>query len=97
MVFVSPVTRSKGLGLGWLQLIEGTWDADSVTVGKVDLTAYISDVLMYGFNTLTGTGVTLDGMNLDTNMTTAAKGCISIGACTANDTGQFWAIGPKAV
>ena len=96
MAFSSSINVNKHLGPGNLQLIEGTWDADSVTKGEIDLSDYLDTIYMAGVSTLTGTGVTLWGWNVEDDMSTSTDGKLSIGACTANDTGQFWAIGPLA-
>jgi hypothetical protein len=70
----------------------GTWVATGVTKGHVDLTAYMSEILIGNFHAQTGTGITLSDIN--TNDTPAvAAGYMAILACTANDAGSYQAIG----
>ena len=97
MAFTSAIVTNKSVkGVhGWQQHIEGTWDADSVVKGEIDLSSYISRIDTGVIFCTTGTAVTKWGMNVDADGA-ASAGSISVLACTANDEGGFWAEGPLA-
>lgn len=70
----------------------GTWDAAGVTKGTVDLTTEGVTLILGGeFHCLTGTGITLQGTNVD-DAVASAPGKMAVIACTANDTGCWWAM-----
>lgn len=97
MAFSSAVvtnTGKKGTN-AWLTHLEGTWNAASVTLGTIDLSSYLSRIDAGAVFTLTGTGATRWGLNMD-SARTAALGKIGIIHCTSNDTGGWWAEGPMA-
>lgn len=97
MAFTSAIVTTKHLSPGNLQRVEGTWDADSVTKGTIDLTDSISEVYMCGVSLHTGTGlVGWDWNRTDASKSTVANGKIAIHECTADDEGRFWAVGPIA-
>jgi len=95
MAFTSAITVNKSMGstAGWRTHLEGTWTATAVSKGKVALAAYITRIERGGVNCLTGTGVTKWGLNVDADGSAEAAS-IGVLACTAADTGQWWAEGP---
>jgi len=95
MVFSSAIVTTKHLGPGNVQRIDGTWVAGAVTKGTIDLTTYLSDIYAAGMCLHTGTGLVAWGYNrTDGSVTVVAAGKMAVHVCTANDAGQFWAIGP---
>jgi hypothetical protein len=96
LAFSSVITVSENVDCGQRQHLEGTWDAAGVTKGEIDLSAYLDRIDKCAVWTVTGVGATLWGPNLEDDMTTPTDGKLSIGVCTAADTGGFMAEGPIA-
>tara|TARA_Y100001973_G_scaffold95872_1_gene149877 strand:- start:276 stop:557 length:282 start_codon:yes stop_codon:yes gene_type:complete len=93
MAFSSTVDE-RPTAIGNMMLYTGTWNADSVDVGNVDLTGLLVEILASGVMADLGgaqTGAGVDGAFVNH---TGGTG-LSI-ECVTNMTGRWWALGRRS-